>query len=413
MHPKDLSIRDFSYVLPQDRIAQQPLAERDESKLLVYHAGKVKEDIFSNIISYLPEGAMIFFNDTKVIHARILFKNEQGAEIEILLLEPVSPFRDMQLAIFQHSECEWRCLVGNVKKWREDFLSRKIKMGDEEGILQVKVKLKGKIENDFLVHFSWKPESLSFSKVLEATGFVPLPPYIKRKADAEDAERYQTVYAFQDGSVAAPTAGLHFTEKLFHGMNEKDLHPLFITLHVSAGTFMPVKSELMSDHAMHAEQFVIRKEMIVRLLSRKDQAVIAVGSTCCRTLESLYWLGTKLLKTPDKDFIDLPVFVDQWEPYETLDSYHVSILDSLNAVLKFLSKKKSSQLIGETKLIIAPGYNFKIVDGLITNFHLPKSTLLLLIAAFIGDDWKKVYAYAMDHSFRFLSYGDGSLLWRK
>ncbi|MBA2407946.1 MAG: S-adenosylmethionine:tRNA ribosyltransferase-isomerase [Chitinophagales bacterium] len=410
MHPKDLSIHDFTYVLPTDRIAQQPLQARDESKLLVYDSGKIEENIFSNIINYLPEGATIVFNDTKVIHARLIFKNENGAAIEIFLLEPLEPFRDMQLAIFQYSECVWRCFVGNVKKWREEFLSKKIIIGNEEGNLTAT--LKGKIENDFLIYFSWKPETLSFAKVLGAAGYVPLPPYIKRSADQRDEEHYQTVYAFQDGSVAAPTAGLHFTEKLFNKLYEINLHPLFITLHVSAGTFKPVKSEIMSGHEMHAEQFVVKKELIMQLLSRKDQPVIAVGSTCCRTLESLYWLGVKLLRTTDADINDAPVFVGQWEPYELSENIHVSIEESLNAVLNLFEKKKVNQLIGETKLIIAPGYKLKLVDGLITNFHLPQSTLLLLIAAFIGDDWKKVYEYALNQNFRFLSYGDSSLLWR-
>src|ERR1043165_7521125 len=240
MHPKDLSITDFNYVLPPERIAQFPLQERDQSKLLIYDEGQISEDVFTNIAHQLPENSTLVFNDTKVIHARIIFKNANDANIEVFLLEPIEPFHDMQLAIFHHGECTWRCLVGNVKKWREDFLSRKIKIGNEEGMLVIS--LKGKLEDDFLVHFSWMPSTFPFAKVLEAVGFIPLPPYIKRKAVIEDEDRYQTLYAFQDGSVAAPTAGLHFTDKVFDQLKQKKIHSEFVTLHVSAGTFLPVKS---------------------------------------------------------------------------------------------------------------------------------------------------------------------------
>jgi S-adenosylmethionine:tRNA ribosyltransferase-isomerase len=315
MHPKELSINDFRYVLPPERIAQQPLPQRDQSKLLVYKEGLISENVFANITSYLPENATLVFNDTKVIHARLIFKNEHNATIEVFLLEPVLPFSDMQLAIFQHTECTWRCLVGNVKKWREEFLTRKIKVGDEEGIL--KVNLAGKIEEDFLVHFSWTPGDLSFAKVIGVTGYVPLPPYIKRHAHADDDERYQTLYAFQDGSVAAPTAGLHFSDELFNKLHEKNIQPLFITLHVGAGTFLPVKSATMNDHHMHAEHFVVRRETIEQLIERKGKPLVAVGTTSCRTLESLYWLGAKCARENSQTITDkLPAVVQQWEPYE-------------------------------------------------------------------------------------------------
>jgi S-adenosylmethionine:tRNA ribosyltransferase-isomerase len=414
--PKELSIADFRYVLPQERIAQFPLQERDQSKLLIYEKGKISEDIFANITGHIPENSTLIFNDTKVIHARIIFKNSNDASIEIFLLEPIEPFRDMQLALFHHGECTWRCLVGNVKKWREGFLSKKIRLGDEAGILEVR--LKGKLEDDFLVHFSWQREQLSFAKVLEAAGFVPLPPYIKRKTVTEDDDRYQTLYAFQDGSVAAPTAGLHFSEKIFEQLRQKKIHSEFVTLHVSAGTFLPVKAQHMSEHHMHAEQMVIRKETIQKLLDAhseddKDSNLVCVGTTSLRTIESLYWLGKKISAGDEN------LSVSQWASYDGDDSSFTpekngtGIHHSLLAVLDFMEKKKLNQLVAETRLLIAPGYEFKFADALITNFHLPGSTLLLLVAAFIGEDWRRVYEHALQHEFRFLSYGDGSLLWRK
>lgn len=420
MHPKNLSVADFTYVLPPERIAQFPLEERDQSKLLIYEEEKISEDVFSHLTDHIPENSTLIFNDTKVIHARIIFKNSNDANIEIFLLEPVEPFRDMQLAIFHHGECTWRCLVGNAKKWREDFLSKKIKLGNEAGILEVR--LKGKVEDDFLIQFNWKPEQLSFAQVLEAVGFVPLPPYIKRKTVTEDDDRYQTLYAFQDGSVAAPTAGLHFSKKIFDRLKQKNIHSEFVTLHVSAGTFLPVKAQHMNEHHMHAEQIVVRKETIQKLLDvhsendkdllglkkprRSSPSIVCVGTTSLRTIESVYWLGKKISAG------DESLSVSQWDPYDSDDS-PFTIHYSLFAILNFMEKKKLNQLVAETRLLIAPGYEFKFADGLITNFHLPGSTLLLLVAAFIGEDWKNVYEYALRNDFRFLSYGDGSLLWRK
>ncbi|MBA3649011.1 MAG: S-adenosylmethionine:tRNA ribosyltransferase-isomerase [Chitinophagales bacterium] len=401
MHPKDFSIADYNYVLPPDRIAQEPLSQRDHSKLLVYNNGAMEEDLFCNLLNYLPENATLVFNDTKVIHARIIFKNENGANIEVFLLEPMEPVRDMQLAMFLHGACTWRCMVGNVKKWREKVLCRKIKIGDKAATLEACMREKG--EDDFVIDFSWKPETVSFAQVLEAAGNVPLPPYIRRNAGTEDQDRYQTLYAFQDGSVAAPTAGLHFTESLFKKFTGKNIYSLFLTLHVSAGTFRPVKAQTLKDHRMHEEQFVIRKMVLEELINKKTP-LVAVGTTSLRTLESLYWLGLKLLKG------DESLIVDQWMPYESIMS--ITTADSMEAILNFMEKKELTQLIAETKLLIAPGYAFKLTDALITNFHMPRSTLLLLVSAFIGDDWKKVYEYALKNNFRFLSYGDASLMWR-
>ncbi len=404
MHPKSLSISDFSYLLPPERVAQQPLPQRDQSRLLIYKSGILTETRFSELATQLPADSTLVFNDTKVIHARILFKNENGANIEVFLLEPVTPHRDMQLAMFQHGSCTWKCLVGNVKKWREQTLSKVVSIANQDGLLEVRQS--GKAGDDFLIHFSWKPPGFSFAKILEAAGYVPLPPYIKREAADADESRYQTVYAFQDGSVAAPTAGLHFSENVFASLKAKHIRPLFVTLHVGAGTFKPVKSDNMEGHEMHAEPFVVQKETLQQLLLAKDRPVIAAGTTSCRTLESLYWLGKKIAAG------ETDLQVAQWDPYEVTTS-QVPLQQALQAVLDFMQSRKLNQLTAETKLIIAPGYDFKIVEGLITNFHLPNSTLLLLIAAFIGDDWRKVYTYALTHQFRFLSYGDASLLWKK
>ncbi|HYV95528.1 MAG TPA: S-adenosylmethionine:tRNA ribosyltransferase-isomerase [Chitinophagales bacterium] len=405
MRPKDLSIADFAYVLPPERIAQFPLEERDQSKLLIYDDGKISEDIFSNITEHLPENSLLVFNDTKVIHARIVFKNANDASVEIFLLDPIEPTRNMQLAIFTHETCVWRCFIGNVKKWREEFLFKKIKIGEEKVLLEVW--LKGKIDDDFLVEFKWDHGEFSFAQILAAGGFVPLPPYIKRKSEEEDESRYQTVYAVQDGSVAAPTAGLHFTESLFKKLKEKKIQSEFVTLHVSAGTFLPVKSQHIGEHHMHAEQIVVRKETIQKLLDTcASSPLVCVGTTSLRTIESLHWFAKKISERNES------LSVSQWGPYDNNDS-SFTIHHSLFTILDFMEKKKLNQLTAETKLLIAPGYDFKFADGLITNFHLPNSTLLLLIAAFIGDDWRKVYDYALQNDFRFLSYGDGSLLWKK
>lgn len=412
MHPKDLSITDFTYTLPQEKIAQHPLQQRDESKLLIYTAGKVTSTVFTDIAQHVPGHSTMVFNDTKVIHARVIFKNEHDASIEVFLLEPAEPFHDLQLAMFQHHASTWRCLVGNAKKWREKVLTKSFTVDRRKGRLEVRQT--GRVGDDFLIHFSWTPEEISLARILEAAGYVPLPPYIKRTAAGDDEQRYQTLYAFQVGSVAAPTAGLHFSDKVFNTLKEKKIHPLFVTLHVGAGTFKPVKAQHMREHQMHAEQMVVQKETIEQLLFRLDNPIIATGTTSCRTLESLYWIGKKIVNGIED------LCVDQWDPYETQSDVRltgnaapVTTRQSLTALLSYLKRKKLNQLTAHTKLIIAPGYSFKLTDGLITNFHLPNSTLLLLIAAFIGDDWRIVYDYALANDFRFLSYGDGSLLWRR
>ncbi|MEO5675674.1 MAG: S-adenosylmethionine:tRNA ribosyltransferase-isomerase [Chitinophagales bacterium] len=416
MHPKELSINDFTYQLHPDRIAQHPLEERDQSRLLIYNDGRISEDIFKNIADHLPQNSMIVFNNTKVIQARIIFKNKMDASIEVFLLNPVQPYRDLQLAIFHHGECTWKCLIGNVKKWREDNLTKAISIAGEQA--QLEIRLMGKLDDDFLVQFKWKPEYFPFIKILESAGFVPLPPYIKRGITGYDKERYQTLYAIQDGSVAAPTAGLHFTKNTFDRLHQKKIQTRFITLHVGAGTFLPVKAGILSEHLMHSEQIVVQREMIQYLLDRDAGAIsmqnpkgspaplICVGTTSLRTVESLYWLGKNISRG------DGSLCINQWDPYNT-DSEGFTNHESLLSLLDFMNRKKLNQLIADTHLLIAPGYKFRFADGLITNFHLPNSTLLLLVAAFIGADWRNIYEYALNKDFRFLSYGDASLLWRK
>lgn len=406
LHPRHLSVSDFTYLLPPGRIAQHPLSQRDQAKLLSFHNGHITEDVFKNLARHLPEQAVLVFNDTKVIHARLLFRNENHAQIEVFLLEPMKPHMDMQLAMFTHGECTWRCFVGNARKWREKVLIRKFRKGEETGVLEAS--LDGMIDDDYLVRLKWTPQQFTLATMLQSAGYVPLPPYIKRHAEVADDNEYQTIYAVQDGSVAAPTAGLHFTEAVFDSLKSRNIGKLFSTLHVSAGTFLPVKSDKLEGHSMHHEQIVIHRALLEGLLHAVStkKLIVAVGTTSMRTIESLFWLGLKAKSRTQWNHLE------QWEPYE-LPEEGFSISDSLSALLEVMEKKKVNQFMAETSILIAPGYRFKLADGLITNFHLPQSTLLLLIAAFIGNDWKQVYEYALSHDFRFLSYGDASLHWRR
>lgn len=369
----------------------------------MYEGGKITEDIFFNVANWLPQETLLVLNDTKVIHARLLFRNENGAAIEVFLLEPLSPSVDLQLAMFEHGECRWRCFAGNAKKWRGEKLVRKFRAGETEGSL-VATK-EGMVEGDFVIHLQWEPSALSLAAVIEAAGDVPLPPYIKRPAENNEARQYQTIYAVQDGSVAAPTAGLHFTDHVFEELKKKNIAKVFTTLHVSAGTFLPVKSEVIKDHLMHHEQFVIRRDSVEQLLlARKNKRrIVAVGTTSLRTIESCYLLGKGIRHRKNFE-------IEQWEPYQD-GAGNIPADAALQNLLDFMMEKKLYQLTAFTRLLIAPGYEFKLADGLLTNFHQPQSTLLLLVAAFIGGDWKKVYDYALKNNFRFLSYGDASLIW--
>jgi S-adenosylmethionine:tRNA ribosyltransferase-isomerase len=404
-HPKLLSIDSYEYLLPDNRIAQFPLDIRDRSKLLICNMGLVHEDVFHNLSHHLPPDSLIVFNETRVIHARLLFHKESGSPVEIFCLEPLAPFRDHQQAFQQKEQSEWLCLVGNSKRWK----SGKIELlGDHEGIY-VKIYAERVMKMDggsSHIRFSWTPSGLTFAEVLELAGKIPLPPYISREPVRMDEETYQTIYARQDGSVAAPTAGLHFSNAVLDSLKERKIDTLKFILHVGAGTFRPVISNDLAGHEMHAEQVYLPVESLEILRSSLNKPIIAVGTTTTRLLESLYWHGVKVINGLSEG----PVMdVRQWDPYDLPGSYGIPREDALDAVITACKTTGTKVLKGKTSLLIAPGYRFRYPDILITNFHQPKSTLLLLIAAFIGEDWRKSYQYALDHDFRFLSYGDSCL----
>lgn len=399
IHPKNISILDYTYELPADRIALHPLAERDASKLLVYKNGEVKEDVYKNIDQYLPPGSLLIFNNTRVINARVLFQKSTGGVIEIFLLEPWHA--DHTTALAATGKTNWKCMIGGAGKWKEKNLKLKIRN------VELTASLIEKLPDAFVVAFMWEPPGLSFAEVLEQCGEIPLPPYLKRKAETEDAERYQTIYAKGEGSVAAPTAGLHFTSDIFDRLAAKGIRKDFVTLHVGAGTFKPVKAATMEGHEMHAEWIEVSIQTIEDLLLLADKPVVAVGTTSLRTLESLYWMGVKTILEPGLKHLQL----NQWEVYEEpLVNSNISARESLSSLQNWLKVNKQERLFTRSQILIAPGYVFKIANVLITNFHQPGSTLLLLVAAAVGEDWKKIYGHAMQHDFRFLSYGDGSLL---
>jgi S-adenosylmethionine:tRNA ribosyltransferase-isomerase len=403
MDPKSLSIKDYTYYLPEDRIAKYPLPERDASKLLIYRKGKIAEDIYKNVDKYLPANSLLIFNDTKVIEARILFKKPTGGVIEIFCLEPGEQYSDITESMRQRGAVSWQCMIGGASKWKHgQVLTKKIKTVFREVILQAKYVDK---KNDaFVIEFLWNDDSLSFAEVLHHAGAIPLPPYIRREAEKSDAERYQTIYARHEGSVAAPTAGLHFTGEILKKLKTKDIQADFVTLQVGAGTFKPVKSETMEGHAMHGEFITISKETIQNILHHLSGNIISVGTTSLRTIESMYWLGVKI-GSGEKNNLTIA----QWEPYEL--NKRIPVEKALQALLDLMHRKNLERLTTKTQLLIAPSYQAKITNALITNFHQPQSTLLLLIAALIGNDWKKLYDYALQNDFRFLSYGDGCLIW--
>jgi S-adenosylmethionine:tRNA ribosyltransferase-isomerase len=404
--PRTLSIKDFTYSLPEERIANYPLAERDASKLLIYNKSTITEDINRNIADYIPTDSLLVFNDTKVVEARLLFQKSTGGVIEIFCLEPHQQYPDITSAMGQHEKVLWHCLIGGASKWkRGQILEKKIIYNFNELVLNAKYIEKA--GDSFTVELSWNDPLLSFAELLHLFGAIPLPPYIKRDAEASDAERYQTVYAHYEGSVAAPTAGLHFTKNVFERLDSKNIQKDFVTLHVGAGTFKPVKADMMKEHEMHAEHFTVSRSLIENLIDHQDKNLIAVGTTSLRTLESLYWLGVKQSTAHSPQSIE----ITQWEVYDPV-GMNIPAKDALENLMKWMDEKSLNNLTAKTQIIIAPGYQFKIVNGLVTNFHQPQSTLLLLVAAFIGNDWKKVYEYALANNFRFLSYGDGSLLWR-
>ncbi len=399
---EQIRIEEFNYPLPDERIAKFPLTKRDESKLLVYRNGKIDEAVFKQLSDYLPQGSMLVYNNTRVIQARMLFQKETGAQIEVFCLEPVIP-HDYALVFQQTESCSWLCLVGNLKKWKEGALHKTIRMDDKEVVLSAeRIKTTG---DSHLVRFSWNNPQVTFAELLDAAGILPIPPYLHRETRESDLQTYQTVYSKIKGSVAAPTAGLHFTSEVLAGLDAKGFTREEVTLHVGAGTFKPVKSEVIGDHEMHTEFISVRRSAIESIRTNLGR-IIAVGTTSVRTLESLYYMGRTLVNNPDATPEEL--VVTQWTPYH--DTEEVTTHEALTALLDYLDRNQTDTLLSATQIMIAPGYEFKIVKGIITNFHQPKSTLLLLISAFVNGNWKSIYNYALDNDFRFLSYGDSSLL---
>ena len=398
---QEIAIAEYDYPLPDERIAKYPLAERDTSKLLLYKGGEIVEERFVNLPGFIPQGALMVFNNTRVIQARLRFRKETGAQIEVFCLEPEQP-ADYQQVFQETAECVWQCLVGNSSRWKSGALTQKIDIGGVEVTLSVE--RVSSVDGVNLVRFSWDG-GFSFAELLEAAGELPIPPYLNRKTEENDKSTYQTVYSKVKGSVAAPTAGLHFTPAVLSALDAAGVQRGEVTLHVGAGTFRPVKSELIADHEMHEEYIEVQRGLIERLVAAGGAAV-AVGTTSVRTLESLYFLGEKVCENPGIEESEL--FVGQWEPYNR--EHTLSTVEALKALLSWLDAKGLDRVHSHTRIMIAPGYKFRIVKAIVTNFHQPKSTLLLLVSAFIGSDWRKVYDYALENGFRFLSYGDSSLL---
>ena len=422
MDTKHIKISDYNYDLPDERIAKFPIAQRDHSKLLVYKHGEVSDDVFHHLPTYLPQGALMIFNNTKVIQARLHFRKETGALIEVFLMEPAEP-TDYELMFQTTGHCSWLCMIGNLKKWKEgslkrDFeikgnkltLSATMRRGDALGSEAQKMVAKGGGTN-YWVDFDWDNEKVSFAEILEAVGELPIPPYLNRKTEESDKTTYQTVYSKIKGSVAAPTAGLHFTDAVLKDLDAHGIDREEVTLHVGAGTFKPVKSLEIEDHQMHTEYIVVHRRSLEKLIKHECR-VIAVGTTSVRTIESLYYMGVHLLKHPEANEEDL--HVKQWDPYELSEDGNlvdgITPMQAIQAIIDYLDRNGLEALHSSTQIIIAPGYQYKIVKMLVTNFHQPQSTLLLLVSAFLKGDWKKVYDYALSHDFRFLSYGDSSLL---
>ncbi len=400
VNPRDLQIQSYQYELPEERVAKYPLDNRDASRLLIYRDGLISERTYRYLADEIPSGAFMVFNDTKVIEARLIFHKPTGGQIEIFCLEPLDA--EPSRAMMQEGSASWKCMVGGAGKWKQGKLIKEWPGG------KLFAEKEGVVPDGYRIRFSWAPENLHFAEVLHQAGLIPLPPYLHREVSELDAQRYQTVYARYEGSVAAPTAGLHFTPEVLESLKDKGVQTDFVTLHVGAGTFKPVKSERMEDHVMHAEWIDVSRAFIEKLHQalRTGAPVIAVGTTALRTLESLYWLGVKVMQGGE------PIGLDQWEVYEILPQ-EVDPVIALEHLVNWLEKKGSEQLMSRTQLLIAPGYRLRMARALVTNFHQPGSTLLLLVAALVGEDWKLIYDYAMKEGFRFLSYGDGSLLWAK
>jgi S-adenosylmethionine:tRNA ribosyltransferase-isomerase len=402
--PENIEIDAYDYPLPEERIARFPLPERDASKLLLYRQGAIRETVFRNIADELPPDAVLLFNDSRVIHARLRFHTPEGRPVEIFCLEPAAP-AEYQLNFSSKGPVRWLCLIGNNRHWKQGALA--LHVDTPQGAVTLSAERIQRLPDAFEVQFSWSGEPLSFGELLAHGGLLPLPPYLERDAVAEDEDRYQTIYARQEGSVAAPTAGLHFTERVFETLEQKGIERLFVTLHVGAGTFKPVKSAAIGDHIMHEESIAVSSEVLARLIAAIEagRPVIPVGTTAMRTLESLYWYGAVApAEAPPR------LDVAQWTPYDAAAGPLPTAAEALRRITDQLAACGQSFIAGHTRLLIAPGYTFRIAGGLITNFHQPRSTLLLLIAAWTGQDWRRLYDYALAHDFRFLSYGDGMLL---
>lgn len=407
MHPSQLQISDFTYNLPDERIARYPLTERDLSKLLIYKDGTISSDVYRHLPQHLPKTALLVFNNTKVIDARILFQKDTGSTIEIFCLEPAAGV-ELTQAMMSQEKVRWTCLVGGAGKWKQQFLEKELRT--PKGTILFRAEKINQQGGSFEIEFSWDNNWFTFAELLHFAGILPLPPYLQRQSEAADYDRYQTVYARHEGSVAAPTAGLHFTPQLLLQLQEKGIKHSFVTLHVGAGTFQPVKAATMQDHPMHREWIEVNTDTIAELMEQLPQPVIAVGTTSLRTIETLYWMGVKALLNPNATLEELEV--QQWDAYD-LPLQDASTKEALQALQNWLQKQGRDQIICHTQILIAPGYSARVASAIITNFHQPNSTLLLLVAALIGDDWQKVYDYALKNDFRFLSYGDGSLLWVK
>ncbi len=408
MNYNKISLEDFSYQLPEEKIAQFPLEKRDDSKLLVYVKGDIAHSQFFKLHYFLHPDTLLIFNDTKVIPARLFFQKKTGAWIEIFLIEPTQPHWVHQ-AMQSNEKVEWKCLIGNKKKWKNnEILETKISVENIEITLKVEL-----LDRDSqLVNISWNNENYNFASILKLFGELPLPPYLNRKVEEKDKQQYQTVYSNdkKEGAVAAPTAGLHFTEDVFAHLEKKGIQKDFITLHVSGGTFQPIKVKKVQDHKMHSEEMIFSKQNIENLLQNHTH-VVAVGTTSMRSLESLYWFGVKLCQSFEENnkLSSLPFFIEKLFPYQVKDDY-ISLDESLRMILKYMKQFQLKELIGETEIFIMPQYQFRVCKGLVTNFHLPNTTLVLLVAAFVGKDWEEIYKEALDNNYRFLSYGDSSLL---
>ncbi|WP_375596904.1 S-adenosylmethionine:tRNA ribosyltransferase-isomerase [Roseivirga seohaensis] len=395
---KEINLSNYTYSLPDERIAKYPLAKRDQSKLLHYHNGLIEHKSFKDIEALIPDQSTLFFNNTKVIPARLIFHKSTGAQIEIFLLKPISPSPILSVVMEERETVIWECMIGNVKKWKDDIpLVRQLTIGEKNITLSASIHDRESRQ----IQFSWSDDSISFSEIVEASGKVPLPPYLNRQPEEDDKPRYQTVYSAHDGAVAAPTAGLHFTPEILKSLADRGIKESFLTLHVSAGTFQPIKTENILEHPMHSEQMVVDRQSIQSVVEAEGK-IIAIGTTSMRTLESLYWFGVRLMNG-NENFA-----IEKLEPYQSPQK--ASRLEAFSAILKWMDKNELSQVIGTTEIFIFPGYQFRVCDGLITNFHQPGSTLILLVAAFIGEDWRKVYQEADTNGYRFLSYGDSSFL---